>query len=160
MELILDRKYKKLDYTIGNLYIVDKKTSKSVFFSNTLEDTDRGLTQTMSITQLKSIKKKSITAIPKGRYEITLDVVSPKYSKKPAFVTFCNAKMPRLLNVPAYDGVLIHSGNSAKDTDGCILVGKNDKKGWVSNSTNTFKLLYNKMLEAKKSGEKIYISIK
>lgn len=89
MEIILDRKH-----------IVEN--GKSVFFSNTIEDTDRGLTQSMSIEQIKSIKKKSITAIPKGRYEITLNVVSPKYSKKSQWVTYCDAKMPRLLNVPRF----------------------------------------------------------
>ena len=157
MELILDRKYKKLSYTIGNLYIIDEKTSKPVFFSNTLEDTDRGLSQSMPIEQIRSLKQKSITAIPKGRYEITLNIVSPKYSKKKSFVSFCGAKMPRLLNVPGYDGVLIHPGNKPEDTDVCILVGKNDKKGWISNSTNTFKDLYNKL---KSSKTKIFITIK
>ena len=81
-------------------------------------------------------------------------------SKKSQWVTYCNAKMPRLLNVPGFDGILIHPGNSAKDSDGCILPGKNDKKGWVSNSTETFKKLYTKMKEAIKIGEKLYITIK
>ena len=73
---------------------------------------------------------------------------------------FCQAYMPRLLNVPGYDGVLIHPGNSASDTEGCIIPGKNDKVGWVSNSTNYFKELYNKMKIASKSrGEKITIEI-
>ena len=73
---------------------------------------------------------------------------------------FCQAYMPRLLNVPGYDGVLIHPGNSALDTEGCIIPGKNDKVGWVSNSTNYFKDLYNKMKIAIKSrGENITIEI-
>ena len=68
--------------------------------------------------------------------------------------------MPRLLNVPGYDGVLLDPGNSASDTEGCIIPGKNDKVGWVSNSTNYFKDLYNKMQIASKSrGEKITIEI-
>ena len=58
------------------------------------------------------------------------------------------------------DGVLIHPGNSASDTEGCIIPGKNDKVGLVSNSTNYFKELYNKMKIASKSrGEKITIEI-
>ena len=74
MELIVDRKWKKDTYTISNLTIDGK------WFSNILEDTDRGLDDSMSVTEIKKLKKPSITAIPRGTYEVTLDVVSPKYS--------------------------------------------------------------------------------
>lgn len=161
MELLLDRKYKKLKYTIGLLYIKNNNTNKFEFFSNTIEDTDRNLSQSMPIETIRKIKQKSITAIPTGRYEITLNVVSPKYSKKPQWVQFCGAKMPRLLNVPGFDGILIHPGNQANpDSDGCLLPGKNDKPGWVSNSTAYFKDLYTKMKSAVNKGEKIFITIK
>lgn len=157
MELILDRKYKKSAYTIGRLYI--KNGTELTLFSNTMEDTDRGLDQKMSLAEIKKIKQKSVTAIPTGRYEITIDVVSPKYSKRKQWVDFCGARMPRLLNVPGYEGVLIHPGNTAKDTDGCILPGSNDKVGMVCNSTMYFKKLYGLMKDAKKRGEKIFIEI-
>lgn len=160
MELLLDRKYKKLKYTIGLLSIKNEKTNKFEFFSNTLEDTDRGLVQSMPIDTIRKIKQKSVTAIPTGRYEIALNVVSPKYTKKQQWVQFCGAKMPRLLNVPGFDGILMHPGNTPADTDGCLLPGKNDKPGWVSNSTTYFKQLYTKMKEAVNKGEKIFITIK
>lgn len=138
MKLKLIRKYKKQDYTIGKLYIDDK------YFADTLEDADRGLNSKMSSIDITRIKIKGITAIPTGTYQITLNVQSPKYSNfsKYPYVKFCNGKMPRLLNVPGFDGVLIHAGNTHKDTDGCILVGENKEKGKVLNSQNTWRKLY------------------
>lgn len=138
MKLELIRKWKKQDYTIGELYIDGK------FFSNTLEDPDRGLTSTMNLTEIKSKKIKGDTAIPTGTYKITLDVVSPKYSNfsKYPYVKFCGGKMPRLLNIPGYEGVLIHAGNTQKDTEGCLLVGSNKVVGKVINSQVTWKKLY------------------
>ena len=154
MKLKLVRKWKKEGYTIGQLYV------DGVFFSNTIEDKDRGLNQNMTKEKILFMKKPGITAIPTGTYEIALNVQSPKYKKSKTMMQFCQAYMPRLLNVPGYDGVLIHPGNSASDTEGCIIPGKNDKVGWVSNSTNYFKDLYNKMKIASKSrGEKITIEI-
>lgn len=153
MKLKLIRKWKKETYTIGQLYVDD------VFFSNTIEDKDRGLSSSMSLTDIKKVKKPGITAIPTGTYSITLDVQSPKYAKSKTMMEFCKAYMPRLKNVPGYDGVLVHPGNSAKDTEGCIIPGKNDKVGWVSNSTTYFKNLYNKMKEARNRKEEITIEI-
>lgn len=154
MKLKLIRKWKKENYTIGQLYV------DGVFFSNTIEDKDRGLTQNMSIEKIKSIKKPRITAIPTGTYEVVLNVQSSKYKKSKTMMQFCNAYMPRLVNVPGYDGILIHPGNSASDTEGCIIPGKNDRIGWVSNSTAYFKDLYNRMKIASRSrGEKITIEI-
>lgn len=153
MKLKLIRKWKKDTYTIGQLYV------DGVFFSNTIEDKDRGLTSAMTTPQIAIIKKPGITAIPTGTYPITLDIQSSKYKKSKTMMAFCNAYMPRLVNVPGYGGILIHPGNSAEDTEGCIIPGKNDKVGWVSNSITYFKTLYNKMKEAKKRKESITIEI-
>ena len=68
-------------------------------------------------------------------------------------------KMPRIVNVPGYEGVLIHPGNTALDTLGCVLVGRNTKVGQLTQSRDTFKALYVKMLAAHKRGEKITIEI-
>ena len=149
MELKLHRLFKNNTYSIGKLYIDD------VYFCDTLEDTDRGLNSTMTIDEIAKLKQKSITAIPTGRYKITLNIQSPKFKTYNQY-EFCKGYLPRLINVPGFDGVLIHIGNKPEDTDGCILVGKNKAKGQVLESTTTFKELYNKL---KQSTEDIYITI-
>lgn len=154
MEL-LNKRYKTPDYCIGKLYI------NGEYFCDTLEDTDKGLTSTMPLEEIKKIKKAGITAIPTGRYEIVMNVVSPKYSadKYKKQYGFCDAKLPRLVNVPGFEGILIHIGNYAKDTDGCILVGTNSVKGAVMQSTAYFNKLYPILKAASDKGEKIYITI-
>lgn len=149
MNLTLRRIARKEGYTIGRLYINGEK------FCDTLEDTDRGLDQQLPLSVNMAKKKKGATAIPKGKYRVTLAVQSQRFAKKSAYA-FCNGFLPRLINVPAYDGVLIHIGNTAKDTEGCILVGKNDSVGMVTNSTATFKALYERLKQEK---ENIYIEI-
>lgn len=153
MELVVERKYKKQSYTIGNLYI------DGVFFSNTLEDVDRGLDNSMSIERIKELKKPSITAIPTGIYKITLDVISPKFSTKSFYKEVCGGKLPRLLDVKCFDGILIHAGNNEKHSSGCLLVGYNKIKGQLVNSKDTFKALYKRLKEAKTKGEEITIKI-
>lgn len=140
---------KRETYTIGRLSI------DGVRFCDTLEDTDRGLRQDMPVSVLKVKKKKSMTAIPTGRYRVTLGVQSPKYKDRQQYA-FCKGYVPRLLNVPAYEGVLIHIGNTSKDTEGCILVGENKVVGEVINSTNTFYRLYERLRNAT---DYIYITI-
>ena len=153
MELLVDRKWKKQSYTISNLYI------NGEWFCNCLEDADRGLDNSMSEDMIRTLKKPSITAIPRGTYEITLDVVSPKYSKVQFYKDVCNGKVPRLKNVKGFDGILIHAGNTDKDSSGCLLVGQNKIKGQVVNSKETFKQLYKLLQDGKSRGEKITIKI-
>ena len=153
LELILERKWKKSDYTIGRLFVDGE------IFSNTLEDTDRGLTSEMTSEQIRKIKIKAKTAIPTGRYKITLDVQSPKYKDRKQYA-FCKGYLPRLQAVKGYSGVCIHIGNFAKDTEGCILVGENKVKGAVVNSTVWFKKLYDILKKADEAGREIWITIK
>ena len=150
MELRLKRIAKRDTYTIGQLYV------NGSYFCDTLEDTDRGLRQDMAVPVLRAKKRKGITAIPTGRYMVTLKVKSPKYSLRKQY-DFCGGYVPRLVNVPAYEGVLIHIGNYPKDTEGCILVGKNTKVGAVLESAATFRKLYAILKEVK---EPIYITIR
>ena len=131
MELLLKRIAKKQDYTIGKLYI------NGQFFSNTLEDTDRGLTSSMTEDEISKIKVYGKTAIPTGTYKINMNVVSPKFKNR-SWARPYNGKIPRLLNVPGFDGVLIHPGNTSEDSLGCVLVGKNTIKGMVTQSQDTF----------------------
>ena len=139
MKLTLRRIAKKDTYTVGKLYI------DGVYFCDTIEDKDRGLYQKQDIQELRKIKVPSKTAIPTGIYKISLSIVSPKFSVKKIYQEICKGKVPRLLNVPGYEGVLIHIGNTAEDSAGCILVGQNKVVGKVINSTETFRKLYNKI---------------
>ena len=143
MEILLIRKYKKPTYTVGNLYINGK------WIANTLEDADRNLNSSMSVEQIKAIKKPNETAIPTGTYEVTLDTFSPKFGNKSFYKKTCNGKLPRILNVKGFDGVLIHCGNTNLDTSGCILVGRNLEKGKVLKSQETFEKLYKILKENK-----------
>lgn len=152
MELKVKIVAKQTTYRIGKLSIDDK------YFCDTLEDADRGLTSDMTDEEIKEIKQKGITAIPTGRYKVVMNVQSPKFSKYKQY-EFCEGYLPRLVDVPGYEGVLIHIGNYPKDTDGCILVGKNTVKGAVMNSTETFKQLYDILKAADEAGEEIYITI-
>lgn len=153
MEIKVDRKWKKDTYTIGNMYLNGK------FFGNTLEDKDRGLKQTDPIQKIRTTKVYGETAIPAGKYTVTLNIVSPKYSAVKWYKDLCDGKMPRLLNVPGFDGILMHPGNTALDSFGCILVGKNTEKGKVTQSRDYFKRLYAELKKAADKGEIITIEI-
>lgn len=142
MKLKLKRIARRETYTIGKLYINGK------YFCDTLEDKDRGLKQDMPLEQLKKMKVKGQTAIPSGTYQVII-TYSPKY-KKP---------MPLVLSVPAYEGIRIHSGNTDKDTEGCLLVGENKEVGKVLNSRYTFNKLYSKLKDAFDKKEKIELII-
>jgi hypothetical protein len=135
MKLKLVRKYKCLNYTIGHLYINDK------YFCDTLEDTVRTL-------KSKEDKIPGKTAIPPGIYKIILNE-SPKFKRT----------LPRLIDVPFFNGILIHRGNRASDSEGCIIVGENTSKGIVTNSTYYEKELVRILLEAQNNSEDIYIEI-
>ena len=141
MELYLKRIAKRDTYTIGKLYV------DGVYFCDTIEDRDRGLKQDAAYAANKRLKVQHETAIPTGRYQVTLGVQSQRFKDKKAYA-FCKGYLPRLLNVPCFDGVLIHIGNTAKDSSGCILVGENKVKGQVINSTKTFVKLYSRLREA------------
>ena len=152
MEIELRRIARRETYTIGRLSIDGQ------YFCDTIEDKDRGLRQDLPLSVNKARKRAGVTAIPTGRYRVTLGVKSQKYSAKKQYA-FCNGYVPRLLNVPAFDGILIHIGNTAADSEGCILVGRNTKVGMVTHSTVTFWELYSRLQDAAKQGEKIFITI-
>lgn len=135
MKLRLNRKYPKEEYTIGELLIDGK------YFCDTLEDRVRDLT--------KELKIAGRTAIPEGEYEIIINI-SPRFRRK----------LPRLLDVPGFSGVLIHRGNSAEDTAGCILVGENKVRGRLVNSTGYELRLLELLERAQRSGEPIKIEIR
>ena len=128
MRITLIRIANRPTYCIGKLYIDGK------WFCDTLEDTDRGLDDRMSLEEIKKMKIKGETAIPTGIYQVLL-TYSPKYKKI----------MPLINNVKGYSGIRIHSGNTHKDTEGCLLVGKNKEVGKVLDSRITFNALFKKL---------------
>lgn len=117
MTLLLSRDYRKPEYTIGRLYV------DGVRICNTMEDTDRGLRQDMPLAEIERLKVYGQTAIPTGKYKVTM-TYSPKYKRQ----------MPQVMNVKGFTGIRIHSGNTAADSLGCILLGDNTAKGKITNS--------------------------
>ena len=153
MDLRLKRIAKKNGYTIGKLSINGK------YFCDTLEDADRGLDSHMPLDELKRKKLAHITAIPTGRYQISMNVVSPRLSKSKFYKQFGGGRVPRLLNVPAFEGILIHCGNTAKDTDGCIIIGRNTQVGMVLDSKATYTNIFPLLEAAYKRNERIFITV-
>ena len=153
MKLLVDRAWKKETYTVSRLFV------DGVRFCEVIEDKDRGLKQSQPISNIIARKVWGETAIPSGTYTVRMDVVSPKYKAVKWYDDLCGGKMPRLEGVPGFDGILIHPGNTALDSWGCLLPGKNTKVGQVTASRETFKVLYGKMKDAHDRGEQITIEI-
>ena len=154
MKLTVIRRFRGPLYTIGTLYV------NGAVFSDTMEDPDRGLRSDMTPAALAAGKKYGDTAIPLGEYEIDMASVSGKFKDR-YWAKPYGGKIPRLKNVPAFDGVLIHPGNTQADTLGCILPGENKVKGKVVNSAMAFyRLMDTHLLPAYRRGEKITIEIR
>lgn len=129
-----------------------------VYFCDVLEPIDRGLKKTQSEAVIKSRKVAGKTAIPLGTYAITLKVQSPKFRTR-YWAKFCDGYLPTILGVPCFSRVLIHVGNTVKDTEACLLVGNNRLKGKVLDSALTFERLYKKLKAADDRGENLSITI-
>ena len=148
MELILERIAKRKTYTIGRLSILEEVIDEystgtaERYFCDTLEPTWRDYKN-------GAYKVKGRSAIPEGRYAVVISF-SPKFKQW----------LPILLGVPKFDGIRIHAGNTAADTEGCILVGKNKLVGQVVDSRIWLHRLKQKIVEAKGRGEAVWITIK
>ncbi len=134
MKLQLKRVALRDTYTIGKLYVDGQ------YWCDTLEDRVRDLSREKKVP--------GETAIPAGTYDIVVNI-SPKFKRL----------LPRLLGVPHFKGILIHRGNTDKDSAGCILVGENRTVGKVLNSTYWEKRVTEHLLEAQDKGEDIKITI-
>ncbi|MBO4726075.1 MAG: hypothetical protein J5598_00550 [Clostridia bacterium] len=140
--LVLHRRFRGPDYTIGKLYW--QNGSKEVYICDILEDTVRN----KLVSNLNNfVKVFGKTAIPYGTYEIVRS-----YSNR------FKRNLPLLLNVPHFEGVRIHAGNTADDTEGCLLPGFNRVKGKVVDSRKAFKDLDDRIVKWLKTG-KVYIQI-
>lgn len=154
MKIELIRIYNCPTYCIGKLYI------NGVYQNDTLEDTDRGLDQSMSEAEIRKIKVYRQTAIPTGSYKITMSVQSPKFAQYPFYKELCNGYLPRLQNVKGFDGILMHCGSTANNSAGCVLQGLNTIKGKLTNSQAVFtKLMKKHFIPAKMLDEDIEIIV-
>ena len=135
MKIEVNRIFKASNYTIGELSVNNN------YVCDTLEDKVR----------VDGEKVYAETAIPTGTYTLVLSY-SNRFKKV----------MPEILNVPNFSGIRIHCGNSSKDTEGCLLVGKWDGKteNWISDSKNSYNKLYTLLEEAFNKKENITITIK
>ena len=141
MKLTLKRIALRSTYTIGRLYVDGN------YFCDTLEDTVRDLNKNGKFDNGEK-KVYGKTAIPYGTYEI-------KWTYSPRFKKYT----PQLMNVPLFEGIRIHSGNSSTDTEGCLLLGENKKVGMVLNSRATINKFYPLIKKACSKG-KVTIEIK
>jgi hypothetical protein len=119
MQITVKRLHKTDTSTIGELSI------DGLFQCYTLEDAER------------AVKIKGETAIPKGTYKVIINE-SNRFKRL----------LPLLLDVPNFEGVRIHSGNSNHDTEGCILVGQSRNKNYIGQSRKAFDKLFKKMQAA------------
>ena len=152
MKLKLERIARRDTYTIGRLYVDGQ------YLCNPLEDKDRGLTQDMSEAEIREVKVYGETAIPMGTYNVVLNIHSRTFGKKASYI-FPGDYLPRLEKVKGYSGILIHGGNTSKDTLGCILVGDNKIKGGLIKSLVCFRKLYALLKQADSKGDSITITI-
>jgi hypothetical protein len=129
MKLTVTRKTFTTQSTIGEL------TVSGAFECFTLED------------PVRPKKIRGVTAIPAGRYGVEI-TFSPKFG----------TDLPLLLDVPEFEGVRIHPGNSAADSEGCLLVGKSKAIDWIG-SRAAFRGLCSKIAAAKKGGQSVTIQI-
>lgn len=141
MKLTLKRIALRSTYTIGKLYIDD------AYFCDTLEDTVRDLNKSGKFDNGEK-KVKGKTAIPYGTYEI-------KWTYSPRFKKYT----PQLMNVPSFEGIRVHAGNTSDDTEGCLILGENKQVGKVLNSRATINKFYPIIKEACSNG-KVTIEIK
>jgi hypothetical protein len=154
MKVELVRIYNCPTYCISHIYV------NGEYVCDAIEDTDRGLDQSMSLAEIKKRKVYKLTAIPTGTYKITMSVQSPKFSQYDYYRKYCKGYMPRVLDVPGYDGILFHRGSSAASSAGCIICGYNKVKGRVVDSQKAWeKLMKQHFMPAKVLGEDIELKV-
>lgn len=144
----IDRAFKKEGYTVSRVFLNGARFGDGKKLCNILEDKDRGLRSDMSLSEILAIKIKGKTAIPTGRYRIVMSY-SPRFG----------CELPLLVNVKGYEGIRIHSGNTADDTEGCLLPGENSVKGKVLNSRYWKALMVGSIKAAIAKGDEVYITV-
>lgn len=148
MRIRFDRAWRKKDYTISRVIINGERFGDGKKWCSILEPPDRGLTSSMTLKEIRSLKVDGHTAIPRGIYEVHI-TYSPTFKRM----------LPLIQNVKGFSGVRIHSGNTVKDTKACPLTGVNNEVGRVNNSRYWLNLLYTRIQDAERAGEKVFVEI-
>jgi len=148
MEILLNRRLAQQQDTIGDWIFVSNNNARQC---NTLEPVDRGLKQTDPLDHIQQVKVPAKTAIPTGRYQILI-TYSPEFG----------TNMPEVMDVPGFEGVRIHVGNSAKDTKACILLGDYHEgdQNFISHSADeiaVFEDIINRAI--KERNEEVWLTI-
>lgn len=155
MKIKVIRTARKSTYTVGKVYIDGK------YFCDSLEDTDRGVTQIMPFTATGGVtgywvtpdhgiieKVYSKTAIPTGLY----DACSYYWPKFKCYVV-------QLLRVPGFTGILMHNGMTADNSEGCVLLGKNNIVGRLNGDRIYMDALAARVMACEKNGEKVTVEV-
>ena len=142
MKIEIRRRWKKEGYTVGELYV------NGVFRCNTLEPQDRGFKSSMSSMSIQEAKVPGKTAIPTGTYVCHAHWMLKKRKIR-----------PQLIDVPGFWGIFIHEGNTVKDTRGCILLGENTSKGFLSRSKQHVIALTEEIQDCEERQEMVWVTV-
>lgn len=159
MKITIERRAKKATYTVGKVYVNGK------YFCDSLEDKDRGVTQVMPFIKTNQTstplgywvvgdgstieKVYGKTAIPKGTY----NACGYYWAKFQCYVVMLNG-------VSGFTGILMHNGTTAENSEGCILLGKNNIVGRLDGDRIYMDALAARVMAAEKKGEEIKVEIK
>lgn len=129
------------------------------YLCDTLEPPSMGFSATSSLERIRNAKKRQKIAIPSGLYRLQMGF-SPRFSPRPFYKACGGGLLPRVLSVPAFSGVLIHCGNTIRDTLGCVLVGRRADASTLVESQKTYSRLMRQFFEpASRDGETMYLEI-
>lgn len=153
LRIYTTREIKRDGYTISRL-----RMDESGYFCDVLEPTDRGLTSDMTEDEIKKLKVKGKTAIPTGTYEV-IWAYSPSLHNK-SYAQKYGGKFPCIIGIKGFSGVLMHPGNTAADTDACLLPGMHTSPGRVTDSQKAYiDFMDFYFVPAMNRGDKCFITI-
>jgi len=148
LEIRIDRGWRKENYTVSRVFVDGVRFGDGKHYCNALEDKDRGLTSDMSVDEIVRRKVYGKTAIPAGRYKVTMSW-SPRFRKM----------MPHVEAVKGFTGIRLHPLNTAEQSEGCIGFGANDRVGWISQSKYWTGMITDMIETTLKSGHEVWLQV-
>lgn len=137
LELLLERDIIEPEFSLGHLYVAMQ------FYGYTCEDADRAL------EDHPEAKIHGQSAIPRGRYRLATSL-SQRFGRE----------LPILENVPGFSGVRIHGGNTAADTEGCILLGRVRTRNGVANCADRVVSLTKVINDTEANGDEVWLTVR